>query len=44
MKITDVKADPLKLGQILIRVYTDEGLVGLGQLVARKYASQIAYI
>ena len=44
MKITDIKVDALKLATILVRVYTDEGIVGLGQLIGRKPTSQIAYI
>jgi L-alanine-DL-glutamate epimerase-like enolase superfamily enzyme len=31
MKITDVRVDPLRVRGTLVRVYTDEGLVGLGE-------------
>jgi L-alanine-DL-glutamate epimerase-like enolase superfamily enzyme len=31
MKITDVRVDPLRIRGTLVRVYTDEGLVGLGE-------------
>ena len=44
MKITAVRADPLKLATILVRVYTDDGTVGLGQLIGRKPAAAVAYI
>ena len=30
MKITDVRIDPLRIRGTLVRVYTDEGIVGLG--------------
>ena len=33
MKITDVRIDRLKVRGTLVRVYTDEGLVGLGLLL-----------
>jgi D-arabinonate dehydratase/D-galactarolactone cycloisomerase len=31
MKITDVRVDPLRVRGTLVRVFTDEGLVGLGE-------------
>ncbi len=35
MKITQVEAMPLKTGPILVRVYTDEGLLGIGEASGR---------
>ena len=35
MKITDVEALPLRFGPLLVRVYTDEGIVGLGEASGR---------
>lgn len=32
MKITDIRADTLSIGPTLVRVYTDEGIVGLSDL------------
>jgi L-alanine-DL-glutamate epimerase-like enolase superfamily enzyme len=34
MKITDVRIDPLRVRGTLVRVYTDEGIVGLGEAPA----------
>ncbi len=31
MKITDVSIDPLKIGRSLVRIWTDEGIVGLAE-------------
>jgi L-alanine-DL-glutamate epimerase-like enolase superfamily enzyme len=31
MKITDIRADLLKSGRFIVRVYTDEGMVGMGE-------------
>ena len=31
MKITDVRADFLKTGRTLLRIFTDDGLVGLAE-------------
>ena len=31
MKITEVEAIPLTIGSVLVLVYTDDGIVGLGE-------------
>ena len=35
MKITNVEAIPLKVGTLLVRVFTDDGIVGLGETSGR---------
>ena len=37
MKITKVEAIPLKIGPMLVRVYTDEGLTGIGEASSRNW-------
>ena len=32
MRITEIRADTLTLGPTIVRVFTDEGLVGLSEL------------
>ena len=31
MKITKIEAIPLTIGPMMVRVYTDEGIVGIGE-------------
>lgn len=44
MKITSVSATPLKLGTIVVRVQTDEGLEGIGECSGRFWQSMKPYI
>ncbi len=44
MKITDITADALKTGRMLVRVYTDEGIVGLAEAAAPTPGVLFAYV
>ena len=44
MKITDIRADLLRTGRILLRVSTDEGIVGLAEAAGRQPDVFNAYI
>ena len=44
MKITDIRVDPLKTGRMLVRIYTDDGIVGLAEGGGRQAGAFIAYI
>ena len=40
MRIIDLKADPLETGKTLVRVYTDDGNLGLGQFPSQRSEPQ----
>ncbi len=44
MKITDIRVDPLKTGRVLLRIYTDEGIVGLAEGGGRQARPFVAYM